>query len=161
MLSLDTCELSGKQLVILDYDSAFAAQMAGELRLLGARVLGPAPTLFYAMQLIGHRDRRNIDAAILEVQPQNETVYDMADTLRQRGVPVLFTSSFEPHAFPQRFSNVPLLRKPMDGGKLVAQLCSLMRSPPVAVAELLPQVPASHQPPASHFARALLRSWLR
>ena len=51
----EATDLNGKRIVVVEDDYLLANDICRELRELGATVLGPAPTPFYATQLIGRR----------------------------------------------------------------------------------------------------------
>ena len=61
----ETGDLNGKRIVVVEDDFVLATDICRTLRELGATVLGPAPTPFYAMHLIGGK---KIDAAVLDVR---------------------------------------------------------------------------------------------
>lgn len=57
----EAIDLNGKRIIVVEGDSLIGAAMIQQLEALGATVLGPAPTPFYALQLIGPKDRRRLD----------------------------------------------------------------------------------------------------
>ena len=83
----DTQDLNGKRIIVVEDDYLLATDLCRELRNLGATVLGPAPTPFYAMQLVG---RKKIDAAVLDVRLHGTTVFEVAEMLQERGIPIMF-----------------------------------------------------------------------
>lgn len=155
-LHSETIGLHGKRIVVVEDDYLLARDICHDLQGFGATVLGPAPTPFYAMQLIGLKDRRNIDAAVLDIQLHGTSVYPVAETLQDRGVP--FATAYAQTNLPQRFSEVPLLQKPYPAARLAQELHALLRLR--LHQPILPQPePATREAPAVHFARALARSW--
>ncbi len=158
-LHSETIELHGKRIVVVEDDYLLARDICRDLQGFGATVLGPAPTSFYAMQLIGLKDRRNIDAAVLDIQLHGTSVYPVAETLQARGVPFVFATAYAQTNLPQRFSEVPLLQKPYRAAQLAQELHALLRLR--LHQPLLPQPePATREAPAVHFARALARNWM-
>ena len=150
--------LSGKRIVVAEDDYLLATTVCRDLEEQGATVLGPAPTPFYAMQLIGPDGRRKIDAAVLDVHLHGLTVYEVAEVLQDRGVPFIFTTGFEKTFMPTRFDSIPVVQKP-TGSTGIAQALSKLLSKPQAAHSLqrLPVPPLSYEPPVVHFARALAR----
>jgi DNA-binding response OmpR family regulator len=154
-----TEELSGKRIVVVEDDFLLATEICRELRNLGATVLGPAPTPFYASQLIG---RGRIDAAVLDVRLHGSTVFEVADQLRGQGVPILFATAYDRQAIPPRFQETCLLQKPLDRKRLVSEIVAMTKrqaAPTVSV----PWMPAPsdvQQSPPQTFARALARTLL-
>lgn len=53
-------------------------------------------------------------AAILDVNLDGETVYEVADVLARRGVPFIFVSGYGRDGIDPRFADIPVLRKPID-----------------------------------------------
>lgn len=157
MGAADSIELNGKRILVVEDDYLLAADICRDLRNLGATVLGPAPTPFYAMQLI---NGKNIDAALLDIRLHGTTVYEVADTLRANGVPILFTTAFNQDELPVRFSEMPLLPKPVNRHILLRQVSHIARHP---VQPMVPPMPAMRTFPVSastapqRFARALAR----
>lgn len=153
---MDTADLNGKRIVVVEDDYLLATDICRQLRDLGATVLGPAPTPFYAEQLIG---KRHIHAAILDIGLHGVPVFSVADMLKSRGVPILFATSYERDALPPRFREANLLEKPLDRAKLVSNLVEMTRRPAVPLPELKPILSGSsaHDAPAMQFARALAR----
>jgi DNA-binding response OmpR family regulator len=152
----ETADLNGKRIVVVEDDYLLATDICRELRELGATVLGPAPTPFYAVQLIG---RRKIDAAVLDVRLHGTTVFDVADLLKSQGVPILFATAYNRKALPARFRQASLLEKPLDRKKLVSEIVAMTRRPAVTLASIspFPAPLAPREAPAQTFARALSR----
>lgn len=152
----ETTELNGKRIVVVEDDFLLATDICRELRKLGATVLGPAPTPFYATQLIG---RRKIDAAVLDIRLHGTTVFEVADLLKSRGVPMLFATAFDRASLPDRFRGSSLLEKPFDREKLVTEVVAMTRRAvqPLAKPPQLSAAMPSFQAPAQTFARALAR----
>ncbi len=153
----DTPDLNGKRIIVVEDDYILATDICRELRDLGATVLGPAPTPFYAIHLIG---RKKIDAAVLDVRLHGTTVFAVADILMDRGVPILFATGLDEEAIPGRFRDAPMMTKPLNRKKLVNTICALARRPSVPMPNVVrqPVAPAGNEAPAQIFARILGRS---
>jgi DNA-binding response OmpR family regulator len=150
-------ELSGKRIVVVEDDYLLASDICRELREKGATVLGPAPTPFYAMQLIGNR---KLDAAVLDVRLHGATVYEVADMLVGRGVPIVFATGSARSDMPKRFQMASVFEKPLNRKTLLAEIISITQRP---VARPMPasQTPGKGTPleqPEEIFARALART---
>lgn len=156
-----TFDLTGRRIVVVQDDFQLASDLCRELRSLGATVLGPAPTPFYAMQLIGQRDHRKVHAAVLDVHLHGTTAYELADTLQERGIPMIFATAHDRRNIPARFNGAPVLQKPVSSGKLIQEIVGLLNRARPSLPQLaapLPRPPLSNEPPVMHFARALARS---
>jgi DNA-binding response OmpR family regulator len=150
--------LSGKRIVVAEDDYLLATMVCRELEEQGATVLGPAPTPFYALHLIGPNGRRKIDAAVLDVHLHGLNVYEVADVLQDRGVPFIFTTGLDKTSMPKRFEAIPVMQKPFASAGITNELIKLLSEPqPVQLAQKLPAPSPSDEPPVAHFARALAR----
>lgn len=155
----DRVDLNGKRIVVVEDDFVLATDICRTLRDLGATVLGPAPTPYYAMHLIG---RKKIDAAVLDVRLHGATVFEVADMLRDQGVPIIFATATDRASMPGRFQEMPLLEKPFDRKKLVSEIQAMTRRPlarPALPTHSLPPL-TQREAPAQIFARALARTML-
>lgn len=153
----DVLDLNGKRIIVVEDDYLLANDLCRELRDLGATVLGPAPTPFYAVQLVG---RKKIDAAVLDVRLHGTMVFEVAEMLQDRGVPILFATASDRGSLPSRFQDTPLLEKPLDRKKLLTQIVALTRRPPPSMTKVvqMPVSPTMRITPVQAFARALGRS---
>ena len=88
----------------------------------GMEIVGPVPSLVEAEAALADND---LDFAVLDVSLDGDKVYDVADTLIARGVPVLFVTGYDPAALPERYINVPQCLKPIDARKVVAALARM------------------------------------
>jgi DNA-binding response OmpR family regulator len=87
----------------------------------GFSVLGPAATVKAAMAILEHA---RPGAALLDVRLSGETSFPVADALAEIGVPFAFlTATID---LPERFSSIPVLRKPYDPSSLRAVVQSLV-----------------------------------
>ena len=159
MSGQETPSLNGKRIVVVEDDFLLATDICRELRDLGATVLGPAPTPFYAAQLIG---QRRVDAAVLDVRLHGTTVFSVADLLRERGVPIIFATACDRKAIPSRFRDACLLEKPLDRKRLVEEIVALTKRVSIALTKVAPPAAAlSKQTNQQSFARALARTFVR
>ena len=83
----------------------------------GMRIAGQASTLAEALALA---KTGNVDIAILDIRLHDEMVFPVADLLRQRGIPTIFTTGYALSDIrPARFADVPIIQKPYDGDALM------------------------------------------
>jgi DNA-binding response OmpR family regulator len=83
--------LTGKRILVVEDEALVAAMLEDMLDELGATVLGPAATIARGMSLA--RDEA-IDAAVLDVNVRGERIDAIAATLRERSIPILFTTGY-------------------------------------------------------------------
>lgn len=125
-------DLDGLRLLLVEDEFVLALGITDVLVDAGADVLGPVGSVADALALV--QQIPEIDAAVLDVNLAGETIYPVADALQARGVPFLFATANERAQLPERFSNVPLCRKPFD---------------PVAFRSALDALEIRHLPPAA------------
>ncbi len=93
----------------------------------GSEVVGPVATITEALRLA--RDAE-LDAAILDVNVGGAVIFPVADTLQERGVPVIFATGYGSGTMPQRFSASPTLPKPFAYETLAAALRAVLANRP-------------------------------
>lgn len=89
--------LEGQTILVAEDEYYAAEDLRRELTRLGATVIGPAPTLRRALELI--EDAEQIDAVILDINLGGEMIFPTADLLTDRSVPILFTTGYDSRPF--------------------------------------------------------------
>jgi CheY-like chemotaxis protein len=110
---------SRRKILIVEDEWIIALDLKTSLERKGYDTLGPAPTVVEALALI--RDGQ-VDAAILDVKLFDETSFAVADVLRQRCIPYVFSTGYNPGELPAKYSGVTVLSKPHDERELLAAL---------------------------------------
>jgi PAS domain S-box-containing protein len=112
--------------VLIVEDEALVGMMMREfLTELGFPVVGPFSKAAPAIEAI---KRERILAAVLDVNLGGEMIYDLADELTDRGIPIVFVTGYGSDAIDARFANVPILQKPVDAVALQRILNSVKES---------------------------------
>jgi len=102
--------------VLLVEDEALVGMMMTDfLREIGFHVVGPFGRVSEAIDAI---DREELQAAILDINLRGELIYDLADELTGRGVPIVFVTGYGADAVDRRFAEFPVLQKPVDSAAL-------------------------------------------
>lgn len=102
--------------VLLVEDEALVGMMMTDfLRDIGFHVVGPFGRVSEAIDAIG---REPLQAAILDINLRGELIYDLADELTGRGVPIVFVTGYGADAVDRRFAEFPVLQKPVDSAAL-------------------------------------------
>jgi DNA-binding NtrC family response regulator len=83
--------LEGRRILIVEDEFLVAAMLEDFIADLGGVVIGPAATIKDAMTLAADRD---IDAAVVDVNVNNERIDPVARLLRQRGVPFVLATGY-------------------------------------------------------------------
>jgi len=55
-----------------------------------------------------------VDLAVLDLAIEDGSTFPVAEILRERGIPFIFVTGFEADAVDDRFSEVPVLQKPIE-----------------------------------------------
>lgn len=104
--------LAGRRVLVVEDEYFIADDLRHQLEAFGAEVLGPVPRVEEALALIAAT--LQIDAAVLDINLQDEMVYPVADALQARGVPFLFATGYEKAAVPSRYAGVRHCEKPLE-----------------------------------------------
>lgn len=116
--------LHGRRILLVEDEYLLAEDLAHSLESAGAKVLGPAPSVDVAMELIASEPK--IDLAVLDINLQGEMVFPVADALLQRGVPFAFATGYDEWSLPPRFASVARIEKPFPAQKLPTRLIPLL-----------------------------------
>jgi PAS domain S-box-containing protein len=108
--------------VLLVEDEALVGMMMTDfLRDIGFHVVGPFGRVAEAIDAI---NCEQLEAAILDINLRGELIYDLADELTGRGVPIVFVTGYGADAVDRRFADFPVLQKPVDSAALRRVLAS-------------------------------------
>jgi len=117
--------LSGRRILVVEDEYFVADDLVQALTRLGAEVLGPVATREEAFELLSTGER--IDLAVLDINLQDESVFPVADTLVEQGVPFLFATGYDQTAIPAQYQQVPRWEKPFAPEALAQALSLIMR----------------------------------
>ena len=87
---------------------------------LGCSVVGPAHALEAALNLA--RTEQGIDAALLDVNLGGQPVFAVADALREKGVPAIFSTGYGDAGLRDIDRGSQVLQKPFRAGDLAKAL---------------------------------------
>lgn len=102
-------ELEGKRILLVEDSPVVGPFTADLLQDLGCEVVGPAPNMAAARELI--RQAR-FDAAMMDVHIRGERVFPLCEALEGRGVPFILTSGYADWTMPEKWRDRPRLQKP-------------------------------------------------
>jgi len=117
--------LAERCILVVEDEYYLADDIVRELKSRGARILGPAGELGQAERLVD--DHLALDAAVIDVNLQDEMVYPLARKLRARGIPFLFTTGYDKQSIAAEFRDVRLLEKPLDIAEFLRELDALFK----------------------------------
>ncbi len=118
----NSATLGGRRLLVVEDDYLVATDLVDELADHGAEVLGPAGSVDEALDLLAAESQ--IDAAVLDINLTNEKVYPVAEALRARGIPFVFTTGYDAWLVPEAFAAVLRFEKPVDIRALIQSICA-------------------------------------
>jgi DNA-binding response OmpR family regulator len=113
--------ISGLKLLLVEDNFLVAEHMREMLERHGCDVVGPAPRVTRALELVYEADA--LDGAMLDVNLHGELCFPIARALAARGVPFLFLTGYEAGAIiPAEFEAAPIVAKPVDENGLMAAI---------------------------------------
>ncbi|MEQ5788997.1 response regulator [Erythrobacter sp. NFXS35] len=116
--------LQGCRVLVVEDEFLLADELRGELEQAGAEVVGPIGHLAGAMALASAQS--GIDAAVLDLNLGGDEVFPLADLLTARGVPLIFSTGYDPVSLPVRFADVQACVKPVSLSQVIAALQGVM-----------------------------------
>lgn len=114
--------LVGKRILVVDDEMVVAMSLGELLTDLGCDVV-IAARVAKALHLVATVE---IDAAILDVNVAGENVYPVAQELRERGIPFVFSSGYGKARLAPDYSNRPTLTKPFYPEALAPMLADII-----------------------------------
>jgi len=97
----------------------FTADLLGEL---GCEVVGPAPNMAVARELI---ENEAFDAALMDVHIRGERVFPLCEMLKAKAIPFILTSGYADWQMPEKLEDRPRLQKPYTIDQIEKALASL------------------------------------
>jgi DNA-binding response OmpR family regulator len=116
--------LNGARILMVEDEPLIALEIGEGLVEAGAVVIGPSSTVARALDLVGTRD---LEAAILDVRLDGETVFPVAAALCARAIPFVFhTGDAIGRTLAADWPDNEVLSKPADRDRIVAALAKLL-----------------------------------
>lgn len=97
----------------------FTADVLAEL---GCEVVGPAPNMAVARELV---DSEAFDAALMDVHIRGERVFPLCEMLDAKDIPFILTSGYADWQIPEKLEDRPRLQKPYTMDQIENALASL------------------------------------
>lgn len=101
------------RILIVEDDYFIASDLVKGFQKAGLTIVGPVPSLSKALACL---EQELIHGAVLDIELNGEKVYEVADVLMSRSIPIVFVTGYERQSVPQRYASVPLCLKPVDSG---------------------------------------------
>jgi CheY-like chemotaxis protein len=123
-VAVSDIDLTARHVLLVEDEYLLAKNVARRLANWGATILGPAASVRQAMELLTHADR--IDLAVLDVNLRDQKVFPVADALRTRRIPFMFTTGYGDLIIPERFRGTAVLQKPIRKEELAEGILTLI-----------------------------------
>ena len=105
----ETADLTGKRILLIE-DSPVVGPFTAELiKELGCEVVGPAPNMAAARELI---EDGGYDAALMDIHIRGERVFPLCEVIEAKGLPFVLTSGYADWQMPDKWAGRPRLQKP-------------------------------------------------
>ena len=115
--------LAGRRILIVEDSPVVAPFTADLLGDLGCEVVGPAPNMAAARELV---EEGEFDGALMDVHIRGERVFPLCEILELRGVPFVLTSGYADWNMPEKWRDRPRLQKPYTLDKVEEALKSVL-----------------------------------
>jgi DNA-binding response OmpR family regulator len=117
---------NGRRILVVEDEAAVCMMIEDMVLDFGCEVVGPAATFDQAMHLARQEE---FDAAVLDIRIGQNAVYPIADLMRSRGIPFLFSTGYGSEVVPERFRDVAVLNKPFAFNCLAGILRAVLSEP--------------------------------
>jgi CheY-like chemotaxis protein len=107
--SSGSSDLAGYRVLVIEDSPVVGPFTADILEDLGCAVVGPAPNLAIARELIEEQD---FDAALVDLHIRGERVFGLCEMLEAKDVPFILTSGYADWQMPDKLRDRPRLQKP-------------------------------------------------
>ena len=114
---------AGRRVLLVEDSPVVGPFTADLLQELDYEVLGPAPNMATARQLI---EEEQFDAAVMDIHIRGERVFNLCEALEAKGVPFLLTSGYADWAIPEKWEDRPRLQKPYTLEQMSEALSKLL-----------------------------------
>ncbi|HEX3423166.1 MAG TPA: response regulator [Sphingomicrobium sp.] len=115
--------LSGRRILVVEDSPVVAPFTVDILADLGFEVVGPAPNMAAAREII---EEGQFDAALMDVHIRGERVFPLCEMLQVRKIPFVFTSGYADWHMPDKWNDRPRIQKPYTVGQVEEALRELL-----------------------------------
>ncbi len=116
----DNLALKGRRVLVVEDEAMIALLLEDMLADLGCTVVGPAYTVESALEFANNG--AVIDVAVLDVNLGGKPVFAVADALRARQAPMIFSTGYGEGGLRDSDLGAPVLQKPFRAGDLTSAL---------------------------------------
>lgn len=116
---------AGIRVLLVEDEGTVAMLIEEMLEELGCTVVASVPRLAQARE---KAHTLEVDLAILDVNLAGERVFPVADILRARSIPFLFSTGYGASGLPADFAQCPVLHKPFSENELQLKMALTLKS---------------------------------
>lgn len=127
MTQVDRNSLAGRSILLVEDELLVALLVEDLLKDAGAAIVGPAPRVAAALDMIATAGR--IDMALLDVNLAGEWIWPVAGDLRARGIPYVLLTGYGPGSVPAEHVDAGVLTKPVSEADLLRKIAEVMDRP--------------------------------
>ncbi len=120
--------IRGRRILVLEDEPLIAMMTSRVVEELDANVVGPFAMVGEAREALSGQ----LDAALLDVNLGGYPVYGLADEIRSHGIPIVFVTGYHSCAIEPRFSDAPVLTKPIERRDLSMALTRVLAPRPLS-----------------------------
>jgi CheY-like chemotaxis protein len=121
--------LKGLRLLVVEDEPLAALELQDMLDACGCQVVGVASNLLKGLA-IACNEQQPLDGAVLDINLGGEQVYPVAERLKTRGVPFIFSTGYGRSGRAPSFAHIPTLNKPYGPEELEEMLVTAFVSGP-------------------------------
>jgi CheY-like chemotaxis protein len=114
--------LEGRRILVVEDSPVVGPFTADMLEELGCEVIGTAPNMAAARQLV---EAGGFDAALMDVHIRGERVFPLCEVLDAKGIPFVFTSGYADWHMAEKWHDRPRLQKPYSLDQVESALKAL------------------------------------
>lgn len=119
-----TNALQGRRVLVIEDESLVAMLLETILEDMGCAVVGPESNIDDG--LVAATTEASLDAALLDVNVAGREVFPVAEALRARGVPFVFSTGYGEAGLPEHWRGNPTIQKPFTEGAIRDALLKVM-----------------------------------
>jgi CheY-like chemotaxis protein len=107
-----TLPLSNRRILIVEDESLVAMLLETILEDMGCGTVGPISNVDDALALLDTDEAQSLDGALLDVNVAGQEVFPVAEVLKAKGVPFVFSTGYGQGGLPDRWRDHPTIQKP-------------------------------------------------
>ena len=121
-----TLPLSSRRILIVEDESLVAMLLETILEDMGCVTVGPISNIEDALALLSGDEAGTLDGALLDVNVAGREVFPVAEVLKARGVPFVFSTGYGQGGLPDEWRNQATIQKPFTEAAVEQALMSAL-----------------------------------